>query len=140
MSSNCIVTPSLLRLMRALTVMAVCLSVGLHWAALQSAAWVGMAVSYSIEKGSLSEGLSDTFDGEHPCPLCRAVEKGVDAEQKSGKNRPPLKTVKEMKLTLAVVEVPHFVFPPSEPNRWCTFSSLVCVRQEPPETPPPELA
>ncbi len=139
MSFNCIVTPRLLRLMRALTVMAVCLSVGLHWAALQSAAWVGMAVSYSIEKGSLSEGLSDTFDGEHPCPLCRAVEKGVDAEQESGKNQIPLKTVKEMKLILAVVEVPHFVFPPSEPNRWSTFSSLATTRFQRPVTPPPEF-
>ncbi|MBV6499939.1 MAG: hypothetical protein CJBNEKGG_02403 [Prosthecobacter sp.] len=138
MSFNRIVTPSLLRLARALTVTAVCLSVGLHWAALQSAAWVGMAVSYSIEKGSLTEGLSDTFDGEHPCPLCRAVEKGVDGEQESRKDQTPLKTVKEMKLTLAVAEVPHFVFPPSEPNRWSTSSSLASMRSQRPVTPPPE--
>jgi hypothetical protein len=44
-----------------------------------------------------------------------------------------------MKLTLAVVEVPHFVFPPSEPNRWSTFSSLAATRSQRPVTPPPEF-
>ena len=128
------------RLARGLTVMALCLSIGLHWAALQSAAWVGMAVSYSLEKGSLSEGLSDTFDGEHPCPLCRAVQKSADAESKSSKDQAPVKKLKEAKLTITLVAVPRFVFSPSEPQDWSTTSSHATARPERPATPPPELA
>lgn len=140
MTSLRIAQPRLFRVARGLTVAALCLSIGLHWAALQSAAWVGMAVSYSIEKGSLTEGLSDTFDGEHPCPLCRAVQKGVDTEQKSPKEQAPLKKHKEAKQVLAIVEVPQFFFPPSEFGRWSTTPSQVNARQEPPATPPPEPA
>ena len=62
------------RLSQTLVVAALVVSIGLHWAVLQSAAWVGMAVAYTVEKGSLSEGLSDTFDGDHPCPLCMVVQ------------------------------------------------------------------
>ncbi len=43
------------------------------------------AVSYSIKAGSVSEGLSKTFDGEHPCKLCCMVKKGTDSEKKDPK-------------------------------------------------------
>jgi hypothetical protein len=56
-------------------------SIGAQWAVLQGVAWVGMAVTYSLQDGSLAEGLSKTFDGEHPCPLCKAVKKGVEDDQ-----------------------------------------------------------
>ena len=126
------------RLSQTLVVAALVVSIGLHWAVLQSAAWVGMAVAYTVEKGSLSEGLSDTFDGEHPCPLCKAVKKGAEAEQKSHDGQPPPSKTKEMKLTLALVSVPKFVFSPSEPQHWIMTSSQLKTRQEPPVIPPPE--
>ncbi|MHC5067627.1 MAG: hypothetical protein ACYTF0_03450 [Planctomycetota bacterium] len=40
--------------------------------AAQTLAWLGMAISYSLEDG-LSQGLDDTFSGERPCSLCHAV-------------------------------------------------------------------
>lgn len=48
--------------------------VGGHWAFLQAVAWSGMLVKYSAESG-LWVGLQQTFDGEHPCPLCCAIKK-----------------------------------------------------------------
>ena len=54
---------------------------GGHWAILQAGAWAGMAVSYS-EQGGLICGLSQTFDGEHPCPICKAIQEGQKQEQK----------------------------------------------------------
>ncbi len=114
-------------------------SIGLHWAVLQSAAWVGMAVAYSVEKGSVVEGLSDTFDGDHPCPLCKAVEKGVESEQQPKEGQPPPSKTKEMKLTLALVSIPRFVFPPLEPKAWITTSSACFSRNERPVTRPPQL-
>jgi hypothetical protein len=54
---------------------------GGHWAILQVGAWAGMAVSYSQQAG-LMAGLSQTFDGEHPCPICKAIQDGQKHEQK----------------------------------------------------------
>ena len=61
-----------------LIVTALVLSIGLHWMVLQSAAWVGMVVSYTQETGALSTALEQTFDGDHPCKLCAAVSEGVN--------------------------------------------------------------
>lgn len=45
---------------------------GLPWACLQSVGWVKMVVSYSRHT-SLMEAVSMTFDGRHPCKICKAV-------------------------------------------------------------------
>jgi hypothetical protein len=55
---------------------------GGQWAMLQSAAWAGMLVS-NLRSQSLSCAVSQTFDGDHPCPLCRAIETGKKSEKKS---------------------------------------------------------
>jgi hypothetical protein len=56
------------------------LSLGLHWALLQTVAWTGMLLTYS-RGTSLSEAVTKTFDGQHPCALCKFVENGR-AEEK----------------------------------------------------------
>ncbi len=126
------------RLSQTLVVAALVVSIGLHWAVLQSAAWVGMAVAYSVEKGSLSEGLSDTFDGDHPCPLCKAVKQGQQTENGMPDGGTTPSKLKELELTLALVSIPKFVFSPSVPQCWITTSSRLTTRQEPPVTPPPQ--
>ncbi len=70
------------------------LSVGLgfHWAAIQSAAWMGMLVAYSSE-GSFTEAVQKTFDGHHPCRLCKLVADGKKSEQ-GGNNLVPSKLLK----------------------------------------------
>lgn len=52
---------------------------GGHWAVLQSVAWFGMLADYSGEYG-LVAGVSKTFDGQHPCGLCKKVEEGQKQE------------------------------------------------------------
>jgi hypothetical protein len=54
---------------------------GGHWALLQTSAWVGMIVQYSQQSG-LKAGLAQTFDGEHPCAVCKAIQDGKKQEQK----------------------------------------------------------
>jgi hypothetical protein len=54
---------------------------GGHWAVLQTTAWVGMIVQYSQRDG-LTSGLAQTFDGEHPCAVCKAIQDGKKQEQK----------------------------------------------------------
>lgn len=56
------------------------IAIGGHWAMLQTVAWVGMVVSYSEDFG-VSEAISMTFDGEHPCKMCKIVKEGRAAEQ-----------------------------------------------------------
>ena len=69
------------RLARTLLIAALVFSIGLHWVVLQSAAWAGMLITYSVQQGSLLTGISQTFDNEHPCPLCCAVKKGTQSEK-----------------------------------------------------------
>jgi hypothetical protein len=54
---------------------------GLHWGFLQSVAWVGMVVSYS-QNGGIGEALEKTFDGKHPCCMCKAIAEGKRSEKK----------------------------------------------------------
>ncbi len=54
---------------------------GGHWAFLQTGAWIGMVVQYSQEVG-LKTALGQTFDGEHPCSVCKAIQDGEKQEQK----------------------------------------------------------
>ena len=48
---------------------------GGHWMLLQSVAWAGMIVEYS-RHAPLQTALEETFDGKHPCPMCRMIESG----------------------------------------------------------------
>jgi hypothetical protein len=66
-----------------LVVLALVLATGLHWAALQTVAWGTMLAANLSNQQSLTEAVSQTFDGEHPCPLCRAIKAGKKSEQKS---------------------------------------------------------
>ena len=54
---------------------------GGHWIALQSVAWVEMVIDYS-KQSSVGAALEKTFDGAHPCTLCKNVAKGRGEEQK----------------------------------------------------------
>jgi hypothetical protein len=57
------------------------LSLGLHWALLQTVAWTGMLITFS-RGASFKEAVAKTFDGKHPCTLCKAIKQGRAAEKK----------------------------------------------------------
>ena len=57
-------------------------SIGLHWTFLQSLAWTNMLLD-NLATTSFSFALQRTFDGKHPCPLCKAVAEGRKSERKS---------------------------------------------------------
>jgi len=59
-------------------------SLNLHLGLLQSAGWFTMAIGYSVESGSVSEGISRTFSGEEPCSACRQVEAAIEAHISGG--------------------------------------------------------
>jgi hypothetical protein len=52
---------------------------GGHWWMLQTIAWSRMIVNYSARSG-LVQGIEETFDGDHPCPMCLAIKQARAAE------------------------------------------------------------
>jgi hypothetical protein len=52
-----------------------------QWFVLQSVAWASMIVCYS-EKAPLKVALVHTFDGRHPCCLCKAIAAAKKSEKK----------------------------------------------------------
>lgn len=69
---------------KVLIVVALTISVGGHWALLQGLAWGTMLVRYSRTM-PLAKAVQYTFDGEHPCHLCKAVKQGRAQEQQQEK-------------------------------------------------------
>lgn len=61
---------------------------GGHWAALQTVAWARMGIRYTVAAGSLRQGLTQTFDGEHPCELCRQIKAGIEKERHEERQKP----------------------------------------------------
>jgi hypothetical protein len=68
-----------------------------HLALLQTLAWGNMLVSYS-QQASLAEAAQKTFDGEHPCSLCKVVSESKKQEKK----KPLLKAEIKLDVTLPV--------------------------------------
>lgn len=85
---------------------ALLVSMGGHLALLQTIAWGNMLVEFS-SKGSFSEAVDKTFDGEHPCHLCKVVKKSNSEEKK----KPLLKS--EMKWEVALPGLVKLPFPRS---------------------------
>lgn len=129
------------RFARFLLLTALMVSIGGQWAVLQTAAWVRMAVTYSLKTGSLSEGLSQTFDGEHPCRMCCAVKKGTESEKKDPKQETAKLKIelfaqasavivisspvaKQTFVTTDEVVIEHSIMPPTPPPR-CVSATLV---------------
>jgi hypothetical protein len=73
-----------------LVIAALVLTTGAHWAALQSIAWTTMLAN-NLRSDSFSQAVSKTFDGDHPCCLCKAIAAGKKAEKESESAAPALK-------------------------------------------------
>ncbi len=111
----------LLRFSKFLLVLTLMVSIGAHWAVLQSVAWTTMMAA-NLSTESFHDAVRNTFDGQHPCPLCKAIKSGKTSEQKSEAPAPELKKFEY------VNESPRFVF--AAPR----FFTLLASRAEFPES------
>jgi hypothetical protein len=92
---------------RFIVVLIACFSVGLHWGALQMVGWVSMTVEFA-RTTTISEALEKTFDGEHPCALCLAVQdRGMPADEHSPAN--PKTKAEPKPLVISLWEAPVFL-------------------------------
>lgn len=94
-----------------------------------------MLVNYS-RHATFAQAVSMTFDGEHPCRLCHAIQggKAKEREQKKDGGEPG----KELKLALP--PVPCLLSHPPIPGVPAEPGALLVSREAPPPSPPPRLA
>ena len=52
------------------------------WSIMQVVAWTTMLAG-NLRAGSFSQAVTHTFDGQHPCSLCKAIAAGKKSEGKS---------------------------------------------------------
>lgn len=126
------VSARLRALLKIVLVSVMVLSLGLHWALLQAVAWTGMLITYS-RGASFKEAVSKTFDGEHPCALCKAIKKGR-AEEKQPKQQ---QSKPISKLDLAMVgQAAPFLFACDREQIAGLDSPAFSHSDEPPKPPP----
>lgn len=120
---------------RWMMVLGLVVSIGLHTVVIQSAAWAGMLVSYSLERGSVAQAVSETFDGEHPCALCKLAK---ETEGTPADDRQAPKAEQDLKFHLIAETVEAIVIsappPPEYPVR---AGARPHVLSHTPDTPPP---
>jgi hypothetical protein len=93
------------RLAMVLCSLAVFQVLGGPLAALQTIAWIRMAVTYSQDDG-VGAGIAKTFDGQHMCSLCKAIAKKREGDQKDQGD------VLLNKIYLQCSAPPAWLFPP----------------------------
>lgn len=123
----------LLRGGKWLTVCALVVLIGGHWFALQSAAWLGMAVNFSKTE-TVSVALQKTFDGKHACKLCKIVKAGKASEKKQDL----LKL--EAKIDFQLVAGSCGLFPPRPIRHFTPQSERADSLLLAPPLPPPRAA
>ena len=123
----------LLRGGKWLTVCALVVLIGGHWFALQSAAWLGMAVNFS-RTDSVSVALQKTFDGQHPCKLCKIVKAGKASEKKQDLQK------LEVKIDFQLVAGSCGLFPPRPIRHFTPEAERACATGSAPLLPPPRAA
>ena len=122
----------MLRLSKLLVVLSLISSIGLQWSLLQSVAWIGMIVDYSRD-ASIGKALEKTFDGQHPCCLCKMIQKGRDAEKKQDQQQ----TKSSLKLNLGLVwQTITFNFASNRQPIPSTDSHALPWREAPPKPRP----
>jgi len=70
------------RLGKFCVIVALIASTGLHWIGLQTVAWTTMLAD-NLCTHSVKEAVMETFDGKHPCCLCKAIAAGKRSEMKN---------------------------------------------------------
>lgn len=132
------------RISRLLVTLMLCVSIGLHWGLLQTVAWVSMLADYTGKTGSIVEAASMTFDGEHACPLCRAIAEGKAKEEgRTKQGGEDQKSVKKDAGKLVIIDSDSFAFrAPAEVHEGipCSLSLFRAEWQTAPPLPPPRVA
>jgi hypothetical protein len=113
-------------------VVALVLTTGLHWAALQTVAWSFMLAG-NLRSQPVTAAVTCTFDGLHPCCLCKAIAAGKKSDQKNEGKLPGVR--------LEYAPYASAVTIPAAPDREFrpAVNSIFTALTHPPLLPPPRL-
>jgi hypothetical protein len=121
------------RLPKLLLVLALASSIGLHWAFFQSLAWAQMVISYSHD-APLTEALVKTFDGKHPCKLCKNIDESKRSEKKADSDLDLKKFEFSFVSSEFIFRAPSFLDEPRLAN-----DAAAALAKTPPVPPPRQL-
>jgi hypothetical protein len=122
------------RLPKLLLALALASSIGLHWAFFQTLAWAQMVISYS-QNASLSEALVKTFDGKHPCKLCKNIAESKRTEKQSDSDLDLKKFEFSFATSAFIFQAPSFLDNPRPIN-----DSVAVLARTPPVPPPRQVS
>jgi hypothetical protein len=116
-----------------LLIVALLAATGAHWTVLQSVAWTTMLAD-NLRTASFTQALERTFDGKHPCLLCKQITAGKKSEKKA-----------EFPLQFKQLEFTHaatcFIFA-APADFWLAGASVASpqtLTHSPPVPPPKQL-
>lgn len=69
------------RVRNILLILVLLAGTGAHWGALQSVAWTRMLAG-NLRTTSLVDAVVRTFDGQHPCSLCKVIASAKKTEKR----------------------------------------------------------
>lgn len=104
---------------------------------LQTVAWAEMLHDYTQRSGNLAVAVAQTFDGQHPCELCRTIALAKSKSHDPSPAAPSLKDDVKAKVLLAGPVFCLAICQPlgiALPRRASVFGP---GRTEAPPTPPP---
>ncbi|HVM62910.1 MAG TPA: hypothetical protein VMV72_18760 [Verrucomicrobiae bacterium] len=120
------------RVRNLLLILVLLSATGAHWGALQSLAWTRM-LAENLRTVSFAEAVARTFDGRHPCSLCKVIANASKSQKKADLLQPLTKL--EFPLTTPVI----LLVAPARSHLVLTADHFVeSLSQEPP-TPPPRV-
>lgn len=123
-------------LAKLLVIGALFVSVGGHYVLLQTMAWGNMLLAYS-QNASFSEAARKTFDGEHPCGMCKLVK---ESREKEDQRKPHAKAEAKLDVVLPVAvrlkEPVAEVHAPGVP----AYDRAICEFRGAVPHPPPRLS
>jgi hypothetical protein len=119
---------------RFLLILLLIAATGDQWAVMQSAAWFGMFVN-SLRKDSIPQAVTETFDGKHPCQLCKAIAKSESSQKKTELMPNPTRVV-----FLPLSRQPALISPECFQMIRIHFDTIAQTPAAPPLTPPPRAA
>lgn len=110
---------------------------GGHWAVLQTVAWAGMLHDYTQRTGSVAMAVEQSFDGHHPCKLCREIASAKAREHKEIPDAPKTKDDAKAKALVAESLLRPFVRTVAGIYFPTVGSDSMASRTDQPPTPPP---
>ena len=116
---------------QVLMIVAILAATGAHWLAFQSVAWAAM-LAENLQTSSLERAIQCTFDGKHPCCLCKEIAKAKQSEKKSDVQVELKKSDFSHNRFEFVFAAPSHFYEVGDPK-----TSAISIT-EPPSLPPPE--